>query len=315
MRFSDANSGLKLKGWASIAISITIHVSLVILTSINPLKRVNHQTAITGTVPKLVLNHPNKKSIARQTPHHRRAHAPQDTSRIRHQRKNSKNFSNTPQPLRYQDLLPKEQDIAAISQDVEASKSGNEIASRSADPENEGFSENMRNRNYSEISTFAVDLAQRLFVPLALTEVEPRGVAFARYSRGRIGANWVIEKIKGNPYGRAILFEALTSLRPDSLGIIKLNLSEFQSIRIEFKFVAKSVTRLEAPRPCVHIIGNLISIEVTKEFIDKKWMMLGPGYVNLIGVGLFAYDKLAKNPKVDPEVMRLRQSPVFTHEQ
>jgi hypothetical protein len=299
----------------SIAISVGLHLMLIFFTSFklpkDPLQHIKPQK-----FPLRIIQTPEDQKTNRLTPSQSFALKNSKMSRKRNfSFKKEKSTSNPRHPRQYRDLLPKLNDISNFSNETAISANSGHVNFESTDPENDGISLEKKNRNYSELSTFSMDLAQRIFVPRNLIEFEPSGRAFARFTRNRAANTWIIQEIKGHAYARSILFEALTTFKPNELGLRKLSESEFDTIRIEFRYAAKSVTILSAPKPSIQINGNKISIDVEREFIDKKWMLVGPGYLNIIGAGLYIADKMTRDPKLDLEVAKLKQSPAFFREQ
>jgi hypothetical protein len=231
-----------------------------------------------------------------------------------------RSFASMPDKMpifkRYDQLFPKgEQDNARLRSDLPEISERNIRNSSSFDPENEGFSDSTKIRNFSKLSLFSRDLADLIFIPSAVAHLEPKGSVKARYSRN--GKIWHVSQTVGDPYYRAILYETLNALSSQNYGVINLASSEFDSVRIFFDFRTISVSDQTTKPLDIKIDGNKIHIHVTYQSADPKWKMLtvspvGQPALNLLGLGLVLVEPyLGTDPMVDPEVIRLRSSPAF----
>ena len=184
------------------------------------------------------------------------------------------------------------------------------------DPENESIPQEVKMRNLPKLQVFANELAEVIAVPPALQKIEPNGTAQLRINE-RDG-RWEIAQAKGDPYFRALLYEAFLKLTPKTNGIIVLGASDFQSVRINLEFSSVSSVDQGLDPLKIKVNGNNISIAINYKVADPKWMMLmaGPSAlptVNLLGVAMIlAKPYIEPNPRLDFDVRKLQLSPAFS---
>lgn len=219
--------------------------------------------------------------------------------------------------LRYDQLFPKAGIDYPIGEgnDIAAQPTGRSARGAGFDPEDD-ISFAARVRHLSKLTTFARDLAELVSIPSALRQIQSRGTVRLRFSRQN-DKTWSVTEATGDPYFRALLYEALTSLSPNTYSLVMLSASDLESVRVVFEYrTISSVDRTAKPVD-VRVDGNKIFIVVTHHEIDPKWQMLavtptGMPAVNLIGVGMvLAKPYLEKDPHTDIDIQKLRLSPAF----
>jgi hypothetical protein len=217
---------------------------------------------------------------------------------------------------RYDQLFPKagiDYPVAGVESPGEPDTSVRGLPS--FDPENDGIPFATKTRHLSKLTVFAKDLAGLIAVPPALQKLEPSGSARVRFSRK--SGEWQVTEAAGDPYFRALLYETLDALSPQTYGLVMLAATEFESVRVHFEFRTISVVDQTTKPIDVTIDGNKIFIVMTRQDADPKWQMLtaspaGLPAVNLLGIGwVLARPYIEADPNADIEVKRLRLSPAF----
>jgi len=217
---------------------------------------------------------------------------------------------------RYDQIFPKAGDFAiASNNDAELKPDTGVNGLPGFDQENDSIPFAKKTRHLSKLTVFAKDLAEHITVPPALRKIEPSGTARARLNRK--GGTWKVTEAAGDLYFRALLYETLDALRPETYGLVMLAATEFESVRVHFEFRTISVGDQTTKPIEVTIDGNKIFIVMTRPDADPKWQMLmaspaGLPMVNLLGVGwVLAKPYLEPDPNADIEVRRLRLSLAF----
>jgi hypothetical protein len=226
-------------------------------------------------------------------------------------------ISALPRISKYASLFPKPaQDLFTVDEGIVKPATATEVKSPSADTENDSISDTVKNSNYSELKSFANQVAQGVYVPPALDKVTKGGTAALRFSRGQ-GDNWSVAAVDGDPYFRAILYEAVRSISDNNIGLIQLSSSELNSVRIVFDFQSRTVIGLAEEMPIeIRVYGNIVHLTKIRQTNDERWQMLAtsPGgglAINLVGVALFGGGYL-NDPRMDTEIRKIRLSPAFT---
>lgn len=164
--------------------------------------------------------------------------------------------SKAPVIERYDQLFPK----AGIDYPIAEAPRGSETKVQglpSFDPENDAIPYATKTRELSKLTVFAKDLAGFIAVPPALRKLEPSGAARARLSRK--GNKWNVTEAAGDPYFRALLYETLAGLSPETYGLVMLAATEFESVRVHFEFRTISVVDQTTKPIDVTIDGNKTS--------------------------------------------------------
>jgi hypothetical protein len=223
---------------------------------------------------------------------------------------------------RYADLFPSRD--AGVLPIIETPSSGEGetnqagvlgVKAANFDSENDAYSEAVKNRNISKLTQFAGQLAEHISIPAAIDRIQTSGKAYARFGRGHNGV-WSVVRVDGDSYFRAILYEAITQMDQNNIGMIQLAKSEFDTVRIDFEYEAIKVIGIPVPKSMgTKLFGNQILFTMRKQYNDQKWMMVatsptGLPMLNLLGVLMLAHQPDSHS---DFEMTTLRRSPAFLH--
>lgn len=173
------------------------------------------------------------------------------------------------------------------------------------------------------MDAFAAEIRARIDTPLRIYHLRRNGSA--RASVNRLGPGKWRTKIHGaDPYARAILLRAMSSIQPGSFGMQQLEKSDWQSVEIAFsfqwrnKFVAVNGTEGDTK-----VVGNQIEIAMVhvggEEELNptlRRTLVLAPllfGVIDPIGIyNEFIKQPVDSGPKWDFEIRRLEQSAAFS---
>jgi len=174
-------------------------------------------------------------------------------------------------------------------------------------------------RNISKLSGFAKDLAERIVIPAAVRKLAPSGKAAARFARTPDG--WHVIRAAGDPYYRALLFDALSTLSATSFALAQLDPSDYRVIDVTLTFATVSPLDQTQRPVTTSTHANAVTLAYTSAASAAVWNLAMPidnkegddmVIPNLLGMGMLAADALAAdNPLDDHEVKRLRLSPAF----
>lgn len=119
-----------------------------------------------------------------------------------------------------------------------------------------------------QLELFAHEIKSLLSVPLAVLAVMSPARASLRLKKVNT-ETWEIQSYFGDSFARAILFETITSLKPQSPAFLYLSRSEFSIIRIDFSYQIIQDSKAEPIE--IHCDGNRIAI--TKRYImPARWL-------------------------------------------
>ena len=216
-----------------------------------------------------------------------------------------------PAARKYVDLFPKQDADLQHLRNEESVKNENAAGAADPDGENDSTSFSTKVRHISKIASFANELANHISIPTALQKLHPRGSARLCFSR--IGSSrWKVSEWDGDPYFRALLYEAIDAISQKNIGLIRLSESELNSVRIMFEYRTTSVVDTSSKPLEMRLDGNRIYFTITHQSVDPKWQMLtvspdGKPALDLIGVGTVLVTPLVeKDPRNDFDVQRLR---------
>ena len=237
---------------------------------------------------------------------------------------------NTPEPglvkdeeplaksLSYAEVFRMSQEHIITSKTRDLKGSGDKSASsfdvpEEVDPYGKG------SKNHSKIYLFAKELKERLSIPRSLLKLNQSGKASARFSRRSLKKNlWSPTRVVGDPYTRAILYEALKSIASDYRGREVISNSEYKNIEVDLSYyVLPDLSQNNQPFQ-MDIYNNRISYKYEFKSLSSAWDLVGAqrsqdrqgvsGSLNLIGIAKFF---LNKKPRPDIELLRLKQSPAY----
>lgn len=134
---------------------------------------------------------------------------------------------------------------------------------------------------------------------------------------------WAAVIRSGDNYTRAIIETALNSIPANSKGRIELERSEHDTFYVTFTFLTKPTNSLDKTPYTLTVRGNEIAIEVVHFEDSESWKVaqkaltvVNPSAmaVNILGLAELTYDALKSksDPRTNPDVLRLRDSPAFT---
>jgi len=214
----------------------------------------------------------------------------------------------------YSDLFP-----SASVDDMAAARSTTVGSNASFDPETTAIPIETRTKNLPALEEFASELAQRISVPRAVRLLQRSGSVYVRFSREK--DHWIVSRLTGDPYLRAIVWDVLDDLSPHSHPIQTLNASTYESVRIYVSFGLISSLDLSTQLVATSTDANKIFANFLYRDLDAKWQLAMPVdneegddsvALDLIGVASFIYGKATETePGEDPEVKRLKLSPAF----
>lgn len=217
----------------------------------------------------------------------------------------------SPEPLRYEQLFPGAEAAFAGGSGAEA---GRGSAGEASGP---GFA--VSSRSVAKLTYLARDLAERVDVPRSLRLLSPFGIARATLRRVDRDNHWKATSFAGDPYFRAVLYEALSrmlELGERSVGIASLAKSELEVLRITFEFRTTSIVDVRAKPIDVIVDGDRVTLILTHKSEDSvaaAVMPIGDGkaLLNLIGTVKVMQQHLTTQSEKDLDLRRLRASPAF----
>lgn len=229
---------------------------------------------------------------------------------------------------RYQDILPKTrghqiQQELNVEGDRGLSEAG-KVEFRYFD-ENEKLSAEERIKDTGDIQLFAKELLEHISIPFSLKEIMPAGQAKASFERKSKDDPWIAVSAYGDSYFRAVLYDALSSMNPQSYGIHLLSRTDFNTIQVYLTYRTK--TSMDATRNPVSVAVNgrkiFLTFENAKDLDELMIFNVGefnnPGkqskivpMINWLGVAMYSMKKATVHEIYnDPELRKLRSSPAF----
>jgi len=190
---------------------------------------------------------------------------------------------------------------------------------RNFDEEGSDFSEEVKERNFSEIESFARELSQRITLPRSFINLVGNGETFLRFNRNPDA--WKIKRVTGNRYLRAVLFETVNKFKDSTYLSALLEKIDYDSLRIYLSYRTVSVLDKTLEPLILRTDANKIFLTITQPDASSLWKMgmpidndQGDDLVipNLIGIGSIIIDAFSNPPETkDQDVRKLRHSPAF----
>lgn len=181
-------------------------------------------------------------------------------------------------------------------------------------------------RSHPLVDDFASALRAEIDVPEKIYHLRRSGAARATITRSAPG-KWITLVHGEDSYARAIITKALESLPKNSIGMEKLDKSDWKSVDVYFsfqwlnKFAAVEKLNNRDAIPDTKVSGNRIQIAIERiggeEELNpsfRRAMVLLPlafGIVDLMGIYGELKTPADSGPKWDPAVRRLEQSAAF----
>ncbi len=175
-------------------------------------------------------------------------------------------------------------------------------------------------RSVAKLTYLARDLAERVDVPRSLRRLSPFGIAHATLRRVDRKNHWKATSFAGDPYFRAVLYEALTrmiELGERSDGVASLAKSELEAIRVTLEYRTTSVVDVMAKPVAVIVDGDrftLIVTHKTEASVAGAVMPIGDGkaLLDLIGTVKLLQQHISKQSEKDVDLRRLRESRAYS---